>query len=313
MNVWNGIERYPADAPPVVASIGNFDGVHLGHRAILDSAVADARRRGTTAVLVTFDPHPLSVVAPERKPRLIQTRRQKLESLAAAGLDGVLVLRFDGAMAALSGERFFAEVLGDRVRLAAVHVGETFRFGHDRTGGLDLLRTIGEAAGFAVVGVPPVRAGDEVVSSSSIRRRVGEGDVERARAMLGRPFALTGEVVRGEGRGRSLSFPTANLAVENELLPRRGVYVTQSSALALRVPSVTNVGIRPTFPGNGLSVETHLIDFDEDLYGERIEVRFLAKIRDEMRFDSPSELADQIARDRAAAVSYFRGLQPVAR
>ena len=311
MIVWNGIERVPPDISPVVATVGNFDGVHSGHRAILESAVAAARRRRSRSVLVTFEPHPLSVVDPRRRPRLLMTRRQKLEALEATGVDVVLILAFGPEMAALEGEEFFLRTLGTRLPLAALHVGESFRFGRGRAGDLNVLRRIGASGGIEVVGVAPVRVDGVVVSSSAIRSLVEEGDVERARRMLGRPFAVTGLVARGEGRGRSLLFPTANVDVENEILPRRGVYVTETIVLALRVHSVTNVGTRPTFDGSALTVETHLIDFDDDLYGERVEVRFLARIRDEKRFASPPELADQLARDRAAAVAFFHNLELV--
>ncbi len=309
MIVWNGIERVPADVSPVVATVGNFDGVHRGHGAILEATVSAARRRGTLSVLVTFEPHPLSVVDPERRPRLLMTRRQKLLALEATGLEAVLILAFGPEMAALDGEEFFLRTLGTRLPLAAVHVGESFRFGRGRAGDLTFLKRIGATAGIEVVGVPPVTVDGAVVSSSAIRSLVEGGDVERARLMLGRPFAVTGLIVRGAGRGKSLQFPTANLGFENELLPRPGVYVTETSVLALRVPSVTNVGLRPTFDGSALSVETHLIDFEDDLYGERAEVLFLARIRDEQRFAGPSELSDQIARDRAAAVAFFHNLE----
>jgi riboflavin kinase/FMN adenylyltransferase len=306
MIVWNGMEAFPRDAAPVVASIGNYDGVHLGHRAILRSVVAAARARGLLSLVVTFDPHPLSVVAPSRRPRLLQTRRQKLDTLDGCGIDGVLILRFDATFAAMSGEEFFRMFLKGRATPAAIHVGSSFRYGHDRAGDVDLLCRIGSEMGFEVVGIPQVEVSGEIVSSSAIRRIVEEGDVERAARMLGRPFALTGEVVGGDGRGRTLDFPTANLDVENEMIPRRGVYVTEASVLSSRNASVTNVGVRPTFGGEALVVESHLIDFDEDLLGERMEVRFLARLRDEKRFSGPDELADQIARDRAAAVAFFQ-------
>ncbi|MBZ5638646.1 MAG: bifunctional riboflavin kinase/FAD synthetase [Acidobacteriia bacterium] len=307
MTVWNGMDAFPRDAAPVVATIGNYDGVHLGHRAILESVVAAARRRGLPSLVVTFDPHPLAIVAPSRRPRLLQTRRQKLDSLDGCGIGGVLILRFDATFAAMTGEEFFRTFLRGRVTPAAIHVGASFRFGHDRAGDVDLLCRIGSEMGFEVVGVPQVAVSGEIVSSSAVRRIVEDGDVERAARMLGRPFALAGEVVAGDGRGRMLDFPTANLDVENEMVPHRGVYVTESSVLSSRNPSVTNVGVRPTFGGETLVVETHLIDFDEDLLGERMEVRFLARLRDEKRFSGGDELADQIARDRAAAVAYFQG------
>jgi len=308
MNVWNALESFPTGREPIVATIGNFDGVHLGHQAILASVARESRARRAPSLLVTFDPHPLAVVAPGRRPKLLMTRRQKLEVLESAGLDGVLVLPFDRELAAMTGEEFFSDHLAARIRFASVHVGRNFRFGQARSGDLRLLEAIGAAGGFAVEGIPPVEIDGETVSSSAIRIAVEDGEVERAAAMLGRAFALTGEVVRGEGRGRSLDYPTANLAVDNEMIPRRGVYVTETIVLASRFPSVTNVGVRPTFGGTRLCVETHLIDVEDDLYGERIEVRFLARLRDEIRFDGPAALSDQISRDLAAAHGFFSRL-----
>jgi riboflavin kinase/FMN adenylyltransferase len=308
MNVWNSFDAFPTGREPMFATLGNFDGVHLGHQAILKSVVGAARARSAPSLLITFEPHPLAVVAPSRRPKLLQTRRQKLETLEATGLDGLLLLPFDRELAALTGDEFVEGFLAQRIRFASIHVGRDFRFGHARGGDVRLLEAIGAARSFSVVAVPPVTVEGETVSSSAIRTAVEDGNVAKAHAMLGRPFGVTGEVVRGEGRGRKLEFPTANLAVENETIPKRGVYVTETLALASRFPSVTNVGVRPTFGGSTLSVEAHLIDVDEDLYGERIEIRFLARLRDERAFADAAELADQIARDKAAAVSYFAGL-----
>ena len=308
MIVWNALEAFPTGREPICATIGNFDGVHLGHQAILASVISAAKRRSAPSLLISFDPHPLAVVAPSRGPKLLQTRRQKLETLEATGLDGMLMLPFDRELAALTGEEFFGTYLAARIRFATVHVGSNFRFGHARGGDIRLLQTIGTEHSFSVVAVPPVTVDGETVSSSAIRTAIEGGDVTRARALLGRPFAVTGEVVRGEGRGRVLDFPTANVAVDNETVPCRGVYVTETLAFGLRFPSITNVGVRPTFGGSTLSVESHLIDVEEDLYGERVEVRFLARLRDELKFAGPAELADQLARDRAAATSYFSGL-----
>jgi riboflavin kinase/FMN adenylyltransferase len=300
MNVWNSLDAFPTGREPICATIGNFDGVHLGHQAILASVIGAAKQRSA--------PHPLAVVAPSRGPKLLQTRRQKLEALEATRLDGILMLPFDRELAALTGEEFFGAYLAQRIHFATVHVGSNFRFGRARGGDIRLLQAIGAELGFSVVAVPPVCVDGEPVSSSAIRTAIDAGDVARARAFLGRPFALTGEVVRGEGRGRTLGFPTANISVDNETIPRRGVYVTETLAFSARFPSITNVGVRPTFGGTTLSVETHLIDVDEDLYGERVEVRFLARLRDEATFAGPTELADQLARDQAAATSYFSGL-----
>lgn len=313
MKVWNGIERYPTESPPVVATLGNFDGVHRGHLAILTSTVRDAKARGLPSLLITFDPHPLTVIAPARRPRLLQTRGQKLDCLEESGMDAVLFLRFDAGLAALSGEKFFSSYLVTRVSLSAVHVGRHFRFGHDRAGDLALLERIGALCGFGVVGVSQVVDEGETISSSAIRKAVEEGAIERAARMLGRPFAVTGEVVRGDGRGKSLDFPTANLETDGEMIPRRGVYISEVAVAATRYGAITNVGVRPTFGTSALTVESHILDFEDDLYGERVEVRFLARLRDERRFDGPSELADQIARDRAAAVAFFQSLRPTLR
>ena len=311
MNVWTGIESYPDNAPPVVGTIGNYDGVHLGHQAILHGVVEDARARGTGSLLITFDPHPVAVVAPERKPQLLQNRGQKLESLQATGLSDLLILEFNAELAALTGELFFEQLLGERVALAAIHVGENFRFGHGRQGDLDLLRQIGSRRGFEVHGVSPVVVDGRVISSSAIRRALAGGDAQLPRTMLGRPYTVAGEVVRGDGRGHSLHCPTANLELENEVLLKTGVYLTEALVIATRFPSVTNVGVRPTFGGgDSVTVETHLLEFDEDLYHERLQLQFLERLRDETRFDSAAELADQLARDRAAAASFFQN-QPL--
>jgi riboflavin kinase/FMN adenylyltransferase len=247
------------------------------------------------------------VLAPGRKLRRLQTRGQKLESLERTELGDLLILRFDEALAALSGEEFFQQMLLERVRFAAIHVGENFRFGRGRTGDISLLKRLGTLCGFEVQAVPTLAVDQRPVSSSAIRESLDQGDVATAARMLGRPFAVLGEVVHGDGRGRELGCPTANLALENEIVPAPGVYLTEAVVLASRVPSMTNVGRRPTFDaGSGEPVvETHLLQFDEDLYGERLELRFHARLRDERRFAGADELAAQLAHDRRAAQAYF--------
>jgi riboflavin kinase/FMN adenylyltransferase len=305
MRIWNGIDSYRGQSAPVVATIGNYDGVHLGHQRILASVLQASRSRGLGSLLITFEPHPLTVVAPDKRPPLLMTRRQKLDRLEQAGLDGVLILDFDEPMALRSGAQFLDALLGSGLRLAAVHVGENFRFGRGREADVRTLREIGRTRGFQVVAIASVLVDGQPVSSSAIRRSVAEGDVGRAWQLLGRPFALTGQVVRGTGRGRELLFPTANLQVDNELIPGRGVYVTETVVLGAPHSSVTNIGVRPTFGGEDLVVETHLLEYAGELHGSRLEVRFLARLRDERRFSGASELADQIARDRAAAAAFF--------
>lgn len=306
MDVWNGIERIPDAAGPVCATIGNYDGVHLGHASILRAVVDRARREEATSLLVTFEPHPTHVVAPARAPRLLQTRDQKLRALESTGLDAVLVVPFTPELARLSGVEFLDAVFGAALELRSIHVGGNFRFGRNRSGDVTLLRSAGALRSFDVVEVEAVMVDGEVVSSSAIRKRLKDGgDVDGAAAMLGRPFALAGEVVRGDGRGRRLRYPTANLACGEALIPARGVYVTETAVEAAVHPSITNVGVRPTFDGERPTVETHLIDFEGDLYHRRLEVHFLARIRDEMRFDGPAALSDQIGRDLAAAHAFF--------
>lgn len=306
MNIWNGIESFPDGERAVVGTIGNYDGVHLGHQTILGRVIEQARSLDAPSLLITFSPHPLSVVAPDRNPKRLQNRGQKLESLRRTGLSDVLILEFTPELAALDGEHFFDQLLSDRVHFAALYVGENFRFGRQRTGDLDLLRRIGDRHGFDVHGVAPVVGNGDVISSTAIRRALAEGDVTRAARMLGRPYVVAGEVGRGDGRGQSLDCPTANVEVDNEVLPRPGVYVTETRVIAGRFASVTNIGVRPTFGGEQVTIETHLLGFQEDIYHERIEVRFLDRLRDEVRFDDASGLADQMARDRAAALAFFQ-------
>jgi riboflavin kinase/FMN adenylyltransferase len=306
MNIWNGIDSYPEDARAAVGTIGNYDGVHLGHQAILRRVIDEAHALGAPSLLITFSPHPLSIVAPDRQPKRLQNRGQKLESLRQTGLSDVLILKFTAELAALNGEEFFGQLLADRVGFASIHVGENFRFGRAREGDLALMREIGARHAFEIHGVPPVRANGHVISSTAIRHALADGDVALARRMLGRPHVVAGEVVRGDGRGRSLACPTANLELYNEVLPRPGVYVTETMVIAGRFPSVTNVGLRPTFGGKSITLETHLLEFDDDIYHEGIKVHFLERLRDEMRFEDGDGLADQLARDRAAALAYFQ-------
>jgi len=308
VNVWNGLDSYPTDAPVAVATIGNYDGVHLGHQTILKRVIEEAKQRNLPSLLITFDPHPLSIVAPEKRPRLLQTRGQRLEMLTTCGLTDVMLLAFNNDMEVLDGREFVEGLLLERLKLASVHVGENFRFGHRRHGDLKLLREIGARRSFDVHGVPAVEIDGGVVSSTAIRACLAEGKVALARRMLDRCYTVSGEVVHGDGRGRTIDCPTANLELDNEVLPSAGVYVTEAHVIAGRFPSVTNIGVRPTVGGKHLTVETHLLEFDEDLYGETLQVGFLQRLRDEMRFDDLQQLGDQIARDRAAATAYFDNL-----
>jgi riboflavin kinase / FMN adenylyltransferase len=282
---------------PAVA-VGNFDGVHRGHEALVASAVGIAAARGADAVVLTFDPHPARVVAPESAPAALMTLDQKAAALERLGAAALAVLPFTAEVAREEPDVFASTVLRSALDAGAVVVGDNFRFGRGRAGDAGTLRGLG----FDVIEVPPVLHGGERVSSSRIRRALAEGDVALAAALLGRPFLVEGTVVRGEGRGRTLGIPTANLAPRNQTLPALGVYAAWGWVPGEGpVRAVVNVGRRPTFGGDAVSVEAHLLDFDRDLYGSAFGLSFVSRIRGEVKFSGPDALVARIREDVAAA------------
>jgi riboflavin kinase/FMN adenylyltransferase len=303
--------RYATFGHASVLAIGNFDGIHLGHQAILRATVERAQALNAVSTALTFDPSPRKVLRPESAPPRISTNAQRMEWFNALGLEAVVVLPFTLDLARLSPEEFVEQILVRDLHVKAVLVGEDFRFGHKQAGDVRLLAVLGARLGFEVVIVPPVVHRAEVVSSTIIRREVAEGDVAHAARLLGRPFALTGEVVSGTGTGGRFTFPTLNLAVDQELLPARGVYITRTrfEGETRSHRSVTNIGMRPTFNGTALSVETHLLDVNVKTPPKRIEVRFWKRLREEKKFSSPEELRAQIARDIARANNFFSRLR----
>jgi len=294
-----------------VLAIGNFDGIHLGHQAILRAAVDRAHETNAVATALTFDPPPLKVLRPESAPLRLSTNAQRMDWFRFGGLEATVVLPFTLELSKLSPEEFVEQILVRGLRVRAVLVGENFRFGHKQAGDVQLLRELGAKHGFEVVVIPPVVDHGEVVSSTLLRREIAAGDVSHAGRLLGRPFVLTGEVVSGTGTGRRFTFPTLNLAPEQELLPARGVYITrtQIEGDTRRYRSVTNIGVRPTFNGSRLNVETHLLDFHGEATPKRIEVGFWKRLREEKKFSGPEELRTQIARDIAAANRFFSRLR----
>ena len=303
--------RYATFGHTSVLAIGNFDGIHLGHQAILRATVECARALNAVSTALTFDPSPRKVLRPETAPPRLSTNSQRMEWFNAMGLEAVVVLPFTLDLARLSPGEFVEQILVRDLHIKAVLVGENFRFGHKQAGDVKLLTELGAKHGFDVVIVPPVVHRGEVVSSTIIRREVAEGDVSHAAWLLGRPFALTGEVISGTGTGRRFTFPTLNLAAEQELLPARGVYITRS-CLEGETPShrsVTNVGTRPTFNGSSLSVETHLLDAQLATAPKRMEVRFWKRLREEKKFSGPEELRVQIASDIVRANHFFSRLR----
>lgn len=308
------VVRYPADPLPdwtrPIAALGNFDGVHRGHQEILARVQQQAAARKGTPVVVTFDPHPPRVVRPDKAPPLLMTLDQKIEAFAVAGIAGVAVVQFTKEMARWEPETFVDRVLVEWLGVAEVWVGTNFLFGRDRLGTVTLLRALGEDRGFRAEAIAPVRFRDFVVSSTRIRHLITEGRVEEAGDLLGRSYAIDGVVVHGDARGRTLGYPTANLATINDQLPAYGIYATIAVINGVSYRAVTSVGIRPTIGDNRLMVETYLLDVHLDLYGQTMRVVFVQRLREERAYDSLEALTRQIADDCEAARLVLEGLSP---
>ena len=294
-----------------IVTIGNFDGVHLGHRRILEAVVARAKESRRPSVAVTFDPHPLAVLRPDQAPRRIQTLRQKEEAIEALGIDSLLVIPFTRDFSLTEPEAFVRDFLGERLAASELVLGHHFAFGRAKRGDLALLKRLGPECGFDAWGVEEVIEGGEPVSSSRIRDAISKGHVAQANAMLGREYSLDGIVSRGERVGRKIGYPTINLAPENELHPADGVYVTriEISSLGRRLDSVTNIGRRPTmYQDFSTTIETSVLDFSSDVYGERVRLFFHERLREERTFPSVMELTEQIGRDIESTRAYFAKL-----
>jgi riboflavin kinase / FMN adenylyltransferase len=314
--IFRSVDEIPAEFGPTVAAIGNFDGVHLGHREILSAVTADARGlalRGQAArsIVITFDPHPEQFLRPATVPRLITPIAERLRLLAATGIDAVLVLPFDEALACLTARDFVRRILVDALHVTTLHEGHSFRFGHRAEAGVGELMELGGEFGFAVQVREAVRVRGLEVSSSAIRTLVADGQMRKARWMLGRPFAVRSVQSRGRGIGTRLLVPTVNLASYEGLLPAFGVYVTRLSIGGRCFRAVTNVGNRPTFGEPSFAVESHILDFEPVELGEDtpIELEFLLRLRGEMKWPSPEALKGQIFKDVAKAKRYFRLLE----
>jgi riboflavin kinase/FMN adenylyltransferase len=293
-------------ARPTVLTLGVFDGLHLGHQLIVRTVVERARAAGAVPTVVTFDPHPRAVLHPESAPPLLQTFDQKIEALGVLGVEQTIVVRFTPEFARVRAEEFLREEVGERLQAREVYLGRGFAFGYGREGDIELLRRVSRKLGFHADEVPEVCLRGRRISSSRVRQLLSEGRVNLARRMLGRPYGVEGRVVRGAERGRALGFPTANLHPQNRVIPRGGVYVTATLIEGRWRRSVTNIGTRPTFEADAEpSVETYVMNWEGDLYGDVVRVRFLHRLRDERRFNSLEELRRQIDRDVARARRYF--------
>lgn len=299
----------PAQAlAPSAVTIGNFDGVHRGHRELFRRLIEAARVRQAKPTVLTFHPHPARIVAPERAPKLLSSLEDRIAAIADCGIEQIVVIPFDAELARLTPEQFVAEILVRRAGVRVVLVGENFRFGHRQAGDTAQLRELGRKHGFDVEAVGGVTLRGRMISSTEIRRDVEAGQVARAGRLLGRAFSLGGAVVSGHGIGRSQTVPTLNLAVESEVLPARGVYVTRTHDLddGREWTSITNVGVRPTFGGGELTVETFLLEALEPPDPRRIRVDFGLRLRDERKFEDAAALRAQIARDARRAAAYHR-------
>jgi riboflavin kinase/FMN adenylyltransferase len=299
--------------PPcgTVLTIGNFDGVHLGHREIFRRVVDKARERNGTSAVVTFEPHPLHLLAPDKAPLRLNTPEEKVRLLAASCIDLLVVLNFDRQLAEMSAESFVSEILVGSLGVKHLIVGYDYAFGRNRQGNTRFLKEQANKHGFTLEVLAPIRAEQQAHSSTAIRQLLQEGRVSDVIGILGRNFTLDGEVVHGEGRGRKLGFPTANLVTRKEILPRDGVYAVKVKWQENYYDGVINIGRRPTFAESAPTLEIHLLDFQDNLYGERLRIYFVGRLRDEQKFPSVEALQEAVVKDIERARESFKDAQIV--
>lgn len=300
MKVVRGLQDLPSDPRPAALALGTFDGLHLGHRAVVAALRSAAMRTGLQAVAITFDPHPLTVVAPPGRPFLLTTIEERTDLFVSTGIDTLVVLRFDAELREVSATGWL-EMLSDRLQAREMVVSSNHAFGRGREGDTAMLQAWAGARGIGVTVVPPVHNGGAVISSSGIRERLRTGDVRTAAQWLGRWYTVRGSVVAGDGRGRSLGVPTANLQVfPQKVVPCPGVYAAYATVAGRTHMAAVNIGVRPTFGSGAQTVEAHLLDTDQDLYGQTVEVAFVSRLRDELRFPDLDALKTRMAEDLLA-------------
>jgi riboflavin kinase/FMN adenylyltransferase len=311
MKIFRSLDEFPQFSTRAVLAIGNFDGVHRGHQAILNNVRNRAAEIGAKSVAVTFDPHPVRLLRPEQAPKLITPLTQKLDLLAVTGIDATVVIPFTPEFSRLSALEFARDILLDTLKAAEVHEGDNFRFGHNASAGPAELTQLGHELGFGVIAQPALYVRGIQVSSSHVRRCVAAGDMSMTRALLGRTFSIRSTPIRDRGIGTRLTVPTINLAAYDELLPADGVYITRLKVSGKTFDAITNAGHRPTFGEDSYAIESHILNFQEiDLTPETpLELCFLSRIRDEQKFESPAALKQQILRDIKHADRYFRRLK----
>ncbi len=304
MELFHGFDQFSSYSRPSAVAIGNFDGIHLGHQKILKFLDEKAKEHGLLSLVLTFSPHPEKVLG-ENRISTIQTLDQRIREIGRFNIQAVLVIPFDKKFSSLSGRDFIQKIISETLKAEVVIVGENFRFGKNREGDTSLLRRLSSQFHFQVHSIPSVILNGETVSSSLVRQFLQEGRVEKVRALLGRNYEIEGTVIKGHSRGKSLGFPTANIRTENEIIPQ-GVFITQTRIGSQTFPSMTNVGSQPTFKQKGMHIESYIIDFEKELYGEPIALGFLKKIRDEIKFRASAELIRQLEKDLAATKDFFK-------
>lgn len=305
MKIFHGTENANISRPTVL-TLGVFDGLHLGHQKIMETVVTRAKEIGAAPTAITFDPHPRAVLHPASAPPLLQTLDQRLAAFEVLGIEQAIVIRFNKDFAAQEAEDFIRKTIYERLHAREVYLGKGFEFGKNRGGNIELLKKMSAELGFYADEVAEVRLRGKRISSSRVRQTLFDGRVNLARRMLGRPYGVEGVIVRGDRRGHTIGFPTANLKPQNRVIPKFGVYATATLIEGAWRRSITNIGVRPTFEQTSEpSIETYIFDFDGDLYGDVLRVRFLHRLRDERKFGGIEELKNQIEKDTLTALDYF--------
>ncbi|MFQ5682620.1 MAG: bifunctional riboflavin kinase/FAD synthetase [Candidatus Binatia bacterium] len=310
MEIYRHIEDRNLSIPNPILTMGNFDGIHLGHQALLRRVIREAKAKGGRSVVLTFEPHPLKILAPGHAPRMILTHKDKMRLLQAFGLDVVIVQTFDQTFAELEAEEFVRRYLIDKLKVDKLWVGRDLRFGRGRKGGAEELVRWGAEGGFGVGIVDSIQLGDARISSSHIRKLIEQGNVHEVNRFLGRYHFVSGRISSGHQRGRGLGFPTANLVAQTEVLPPDGIYATFLQVGGQRWPSVTSIGLNPTFGEGPRTIECYIFDFEQDLYGRHVQLFFIKRIREEKKFPSADLLVEQIKQDVSRAKKILSGIRP---
>jgi riboflavin kinase/FMN adenylyltransferase len=305
MELIRGIHNIATRHRDCVLTIGNFDGVHLGHQEVLNGLKSRADSLGLASTVMTFEPHPQELFLGQQAPARLSRLREKLRLLEDYGIERLLCVRFDQKFAAMSAADFIEQLLVDKLGVKFLVVGDDFRFGHDRAGDYEMLVAAGQRYGFEVVSTQSLKYSNFRISSTLIRQKLADGDIAKAQQMLGHPYVISGRVRHGDKKGRTIGFPTANIALERKVSPLHGVYAVEVALDGVTYCGVANIGQRPTVNGSRMQLEIHLFDFQQDIYGKTIDTQVLHKIRDEFKFDSFEQLKQQIAKDVVEAKAFF--------